>query len=98
VVPPADEPELPIPSPASTQPAPIVLIHTAAVMPVIGFIDGIPPAPDTVEQPAAAPVTLAEIPMPETAEMPAPQPAPPRPDPLAAIMALSEAERIALFS
>jgi hypothetical protein len=61
VVPPPDEPELPIPSPTSPPPPAIVVVP--------------------VEKTAAAP----------TAQ-------PPPADPLAVIMALSEDERLALFS
>ncbi len=68
VVPPLDEPELPIPSPASFAPQPVSLRASAL------------PTPSFVETPAAAPAT------------------PPRRDPLAAIMALSEDERLALFT
>jgi hypothetical protein len=64
VVPPHDEPELPIPSPENAQPLPISLVADTAVI-----------APAMAE-PAALPP----------------------PDPLAAIMALSEDERLALFT
>src|SRR5450755_3817363 len=66
VVPPHDEPELPIPSPENAQPLPIALVADTAVS---------PPAPAMAE-----PASL------------------PPPDPLAAIMALSEDERLALFT
>jgi hypothetical protein len=101
VVEPPDEPELPIPSPASAAPPTIVLVHdpekwepvfgqdhaqtnkgAALAMPGVSVFDSAPRKPDVVE-PA-----------------PAPPPATMRPpaDPLAAIMALSEDERIALFT
>src|SRR5471032_2611932 len=69
VVPPPDEPELPIPSPASAQAPAIVLVHdfekTSA-----------PRVPAVIEASVTAPP----------------------PDPLAAIMALSEDDRLALFT
>jgi hypothetical protein len=116
IVPPLDEPELPIPSPAGAQPPAIALVQapekwlpdfsddpaqiihskpasSAAFMPEITFGDAPPP----VLGPSAA------APMPPVAATPTieepPQPAaPPRSDAIAAIMALSEAERIALFT
>jgi hypothetical protein len=75
VVPVPDEPELPIPSPARTQPT-IVLVHD-----------------DATAELTNAPLGLAVI-EPAVTVKPVPPPA----DPLAAIMALSEAERIALFT
>ena len=65
------------------------------------------PSPTSVQAPAIALVPIAEV-MPQVAvaatappaavEKPAVKPATPRPNPLAAIMALSEAERLALFT
>jgi len=69
VVPPPDQPELPIPSPASFEPRPISLVH------------------DLEE--TSAPTVPAVIEAGVTA---------PPPDPLAAIMALSDDERLALFT
>ena len=99
VVPPPEEPELPIPSPANDQMQPIALVRNAA-MPEIAF-DGNPPA-----KMAVAPVveTVAEAivapPAPLLAQSLAPKSAAALPaiDPLAPIMAMSEAERIALFT
>ena len=70
VVPPPDEPELPIPSPTSAQAPAIVLVHDL--------------------EKTSAPTVPAVI----VAGVTEPQP----PDPLAAIMALSEDERLALFT
>ena len=67
VVPPPDEPELPIPSPASFEPRPISLVHD----------------PEKISAPPA--VIEASV-------------ATPPPDPLAAITALSDDERLALFT
>jgi hypothetical protein len=125
MVPAADEPELPIPSPAGTPPPPMTLVRTAAIMPEVTFVGSAPPKPMTtekplaapafVENPVAAPSALIALPVLEASaneasaneaitneasanNVPAPQ-APPSPvDPLAAIMALSEDERIALFT
>ena len=69
VVPPPDEPELPIPSPASFELRPISLVHDL--------------------EKTSAPTVPAVIEASVTA---------PPPDPLAAIMALSEDERLALFT
>ena len=72
VVPPSDEPELPIPSPAAAQPA-------------FALVRDVPEAIAATEPP---PVVEPEKPV----------KAAPAHDPLAGIMALSEVERIALFT
>jgi hypothetical protein len=84
VVPPPDQPELPIPSPAVGQPPPIALVRTDMIM-----------AEVTVAEPQAAPRVAppAAVPVP-----PAPLKAPMPTDPLAAIKMLSEEERLALFT
>ncbi len=96
VVPPPEEPELPIPSPFVVQPPAIVVVPdeaqlrraaSAAIMPEVNVLDGATPAAKAVTKPAAKPAT------PKTETPPAD---PLRP--LAAIMVLSEDERIALFS
>jgi len=69
VVSPPDEPELPIPSPASFEPRPISLVHDL--------------------EKTSAPTVPAVIEASVTA---------PPPDPLAAIMALSDDERLAMFT
>jgi hypothetical protein len=69
VVPPPDEPELPIPSPTSAQAPAIVLVHDLEKT-------SAPRVPAVIEAGVSAPP----------------------PDPLAAIMALSEDERLALFT
>jgi hypothetical protein len=150
VVPPPAEPELPIPTPAATQPPALALAHdrgppptpvapenfagTAASIPEVGWFDSAPPAAAAAEIAAALPPLVAmtenappraEAVLPaqlaekataptvaaEQAMAPAPTPpdenlgahatakiATPPPDPLAALMALSEEERIALFT
>ena len=81
VVPPSDEPELPIPSPAAAQTPPIALARAPEVAAEETFV-GSAPLGSIVTEPAA---------------LVKPGPLPPA-DPLAGIMALSEAERIALFT
>lgn len=84
VVPPSDQPELPIPSPAVVQPPPITLVRTDMIMAEVTFAES-QPAP--VNEPKAA----APVP-------PAPLKAPTPTDPLTAIKMLSEEERLALFT
>src|SRR5262249_13707238 len=83
VVPQPDQPELPIPSPTiSPQPA-IALVRAETTMAEINFVDP-PPSPNPDKERAVN-------------EMPQLEPAITA-DPLAPIMALSEEERLALFS
>jgi hypothetical protein len=86
VVPSADEPELPIPSPPNTQLPPIALVHATETMPEIAFIEKAPPKANLADV-AEASIVESVVPLPAA-----------RSDPLAPIMALSEAERIALFT
>lgn len=90
VVPLPEQPELPIPSPAAAQPPSIALVRTETVMAEITFVEP-PPAP--LSQPASGPgiSTAREG---RCAARTAAAPA----DPLASIMALSEEERLALFT
>jgi hypothetical protein len=103
VVPSPDEPELPIPSPVSAQPPAIlrlrdrekrepVVVQEPAQTNVVPIAEAAPPAPLA----ASAPPAVAE--KTAIAEKAAVAPAVPPPDPLAAIMALSEDERLALFT
>lgn len=96
VVPPPEEPELPIPFPFIAQPPAIAIVPdeaqprraaSAAIMPEVNVLDGMLPAVKAVTKPAAKPAT-------PKAETPPADPL----RPLAAIMVLSEEERIALFS
>jgi hypothetical protein len=96
VVPLPEQPELPIPSPASTQLPPISLVRRETIIAEVAFVEP-PPAP----QPAPEMATTRP---PEPQLMPAPvetkpvaKAAPPA-DPLASIKALSEEERLALFT
>ena len=89
VVPPSDQPELPIPSPAVAQPPPIALVRTDPALEEVAFAEPQPALP--VNEPKAAPPEVAPIP-------PAPLKTPMPTDPLAAIKMLSEEERLALFT
>jgi hypothetical protein len=127
VVPPPEEPELPIPSPAAFQPPAIALTPVPAAprpeagkgTPGVTWLDSPPPDAatfdDTDDAAAIMTPTIADkvaalsepMPKPPIAAMPSDdskdwalsnaEMAPP-PDPLAAIMMLSEEERIALFT
>lgn len=126
VVPPSDEPELPIPSPAGAQPPAAIALVRNMSMPDVSFIATIPP-PDAAPQAAqevvpevtqqvmprvitpdvpqvkrqATPPPLSQDVTPDVkqAAPPAAQiAATPPTDALMAIMALSEEERIALFT
>ncbi len=96
VVPLPEQPELPIPSPAPTQPPSISLVRSETIMAEVAFVEPSPaprphPAPEAIN-------TLVSGPTAATAEaMPAAKAVPPA-DPLASIKALSEEERLALFT
>ena len=96
VVPLPEQPELPIPSPAPTQPPSISLVRCETIMAEVAFVEPSPaprphPAPEAIN-------TLVSGPTAATAEaMPAAKAVPPA-DPLASIKALSEEERLALFT
>ena len=87
VVPPSDQPELPIPSPPVAQPPPIALVRIETAMAEVAFAE---PQPEPMEPKAAPPAAAPIPPVPLKAPMPA--------DPLAAIKMLSEEERLALFT
>lgn len=87
VVPPSDQPELPIPSPAVAQPPPIALVRTETAMAEVAFAETQPALPANEAAPPAP------VPVP-----PAPLKTSTPPDPLAAIKMLSEEERLALFT
>jgi len=96
VVPLPEQPELPIPSPAPTQPPSISLVRSETIMAEVAFVEPSPaprphPAPEAIN-------TLVSGPTAATAEaMPAAKAVPPA-DPLTSIKALSEEERLALFT
>lgn len=87
VVPPPDQPELPIPSPAAVQPPPIALVRADTVMVEVAFAEPQPAPSSAVEKavPVAPPTVQAPI-----EHRPA--------DSLTWIMALSEEERLAMFT
>ncbi len=85
VVPAPEQPELPIPAPASAQLPSIALVRTDAVMAEVAFVDASPASTGNTQPQAATPVPVL------------PAKTPPA-DPFASIMALSEEERLALFT
>jgi hypothetical protein len=94
-VPLPDQPELPIPSPIMTPPPSIALVHSETIIAEVAFVE---PAPASVDQQQV----VVEMPEVEPAIGPVLQAAlvsKARPTgPLASIMALSEEERLALFT
>jgi hypothetical protein len=109
VVPSSDEPELPIPSPVSTQAAAILrlrdrdkrepaVVQEPAPTNVVPIAEVPPQAPLAASTPPVVVDKPAIVAQTALAEKPAIAPALPPVDPLAAIMALSEDERLALFT
>jgi hypothetical protein len=97
VVPLPEQPELPIPSPAAIQPPAIALVRDEAIMAEVSFVEPLPtPAAPTIRR---TPHTV-EMPRPDLAISAVSGVTPPLPpaNPLASIMALSEEERLALFT
>ncbi|MGC1571942.1 MAG: hypothetical protein WA750_07530 [Pseudolabrys sp.] len=97
VVPLPEQPELPIPSPAPTQPPSISLVHSETIMADVAFVEPSPasrphPAPEAINTPVSEPMAAIA-----SEAMPAAKGVPPA-DPLASIKALSEEERLALFT
>ncbi|MGB7010183.1 MAG: hypothetical protein WBD97_07210 [Pseudolabrys sp.] len=97
VVPLPEQPELPIPSPAPTQPPSISLVHSETIMAEVAFVEPSPaprphPAPEAINTPVSEPMAAIA-----SEAMPAAKGVPPA-DPLASIKALSEEERLALFT
>jgi hypothetical protein len=98
VVPTPEQPELPIPSPLVTPLPAIALVRSESIMAEVAFVGLPPPVPDV--RPALVTIEMPKI---EAAISP-PVPAaavtkPSKPTgPLASIMALSEEERLALFT
>ncbi|HEY7230260.1 MAG TPA: hypothetical protein VH558_07815 [Pseudolabrys sp.] len=85
VVPPPDQPELPIPSPEATQSPAIALVRNEEVVTEVAFVQSGP----SVRAEHAGPVAATGD---SAAAVAAPM------DPLASIMALSEEERLAMFT
>ena len=111
VVPIPEQPELPIPSPVATQPPPITLVHSETIMAEVVFVEpqSAPPAPDvqpasimiempTIEAAISAPAQTKPIAMPVATPAAKPAKSAMPANPLASIMALSEEERLALFT
>jgi len=101
VVPPSEQPELPIPSPTSPPPPAIVRVHDPEKWePVFGKDHAqMNKVPSAAMMPEVSFIDRAP-PAPAIGDKTAARPAvqPPPSDPLAAIMALSEDERLALFT
>jgi hypothetical protein len=100
VVPPPDQPELPIPSPVATSLPPIMLVHTETAVTEVVF--GGEPVPAPLQDHSHEPVVV-ELPKLDSAIASgiaaASVPSSARKiDALASIMALSEDERLALFT
>lgn len=100
VVPSPEQPELPIPSPTASQPPSITLVRSETVMAEVAFVE---PPPEPVPQHTGHPLTMIDSPegghkTTAVEEKPRGEIGPPSTDPLASIMALSEEERLALFT
>jgi hypothetical protein len=98
VVPTPEQPELPIPSPLVTPLPAIALVRSESIMAEVAFVGLPPPVPDV--RPALVTIEMPKI---EAAiSPPVPTAAVTKPSkptgPLASIMALSEEERLALFT
>src|SRR6185437_1196290 len=89
VVPPPDQPELPIPSPAVAQAPSIALVRAESAMAEVAFAE--PRLALPVNEPKPVPPAAAPVP-PPLLKTSAP------PDPLAEIKMLREEERLALFT
>jgi hypothetical protein len=97
VVPLPEQPELPIPSPAPAQPPSISLVRSETIIAEVAFVEPSPaprlhPAPEAINPPVSGPAAATAF-----EAMPAAKAVPPA-DPLASIKALSEEERLALFT
>jgi hypothetical protein len=96
VVPEPDQPELPIPSPIATSQPSIALVRTEDLIAEVAFVE-LPPSQDPDQADIEAPTVelairtiLKVAPVKTSTDQAA--------DPLASIMALSEEERVALFT
>jgi hypothetical protein len=101
VVPLPEQPELPIPSPTASQPPSIALVRSETIMAEVAFAEPPPEPhpPDAKNSPETIGIRAAEPEMTPAVEAnPTAKIAPPSTDPLASIMALSEEERLALFT
>jgi hypothetical protein len=96
VVPEPDQPELPIPSPIATSQPSIALVRTEDVMAQVTFVELLPSQDldhAVIETPTVEPALATVL-----KEAPAKTSTIRTTDPLASIMALSEEERLALFT
>jgi hypothetical protein len=99
VVPVPEQPELPIPTPAASQPPPIALVRSEAIMAEVAFIE--PPAKPIALNEKNSPDSAApssDEPQAASQESPAAKLVAQSADPLQSIKALSEEERLALFT
>ncbi len=97
VVPLPEQPELPIPSPDATQPPAIALVRDEVIMAEVSFVE---PSPASAAPNIQHAPPTAELPKPDLAileDFGVTRSVPPA-NPLASIMALSEEERLALFT
>ena len=95
VVPLPEQPELPIPSPASTQPPSISLVRRGTIIAEVSLFEPPPPpqpAPEMVTRPPEPQFVPPAVETKPVANAASPV------DPLASIKALSEEERLALFT
>jgi len=96
VVPLPEQPELPIPSPASTQLPSISLVRSETIIAEVALVEP-PPAPQPVPDVVTTRPPEQQF-IPFTVEIKPAAKGPAPADPLASIKALSEEERLALFS
>ncbi len=97
IVPLPEQPELPIPSPAATQPPAIALVRNEVIMAEVSFVEPSPVSAAPNIQRASHTVELPRADL-ATPEVTSAARSPATADPLASIMALSEEERLALFT
>jgi len=110
VVPSPEQPELPIPSPNALQPPSIALVRSESIMAEIAFVEPRPEprdCPETTRPEVEKSEPAADVEEKTVAkedktvakeEATGAKDEPPSADPLASIMALSEEERLALFT
>jgi hypothetical protein len=98
IVPPPEQPELPIPSPDAAQPPPITLVRSETIMAEVSFVELPPVIPELGETSAVIKIPTIEARVSQPVQAPIDE-GPLVPEgPLAPIMALREEERLALFT
>ena len=97
IVPLPEQPELPIPSPAAAHPPAIALVRDEVVMAEVSFVEPLPLSAAANSQRIPHTVELPKVDLAKGEATGAARALPPA-DPLASIMALSEEERLALFT